>query len=339
MTSVNPLIPTYEPLISVVTPVYNGEPFLPECIESVLSQDYSNWEYIIVNNRSTDRSLEVAQSYARQDPRISVVTNEVFVNAEENHNNCFRRISGRSEYCKVVSADDWLFPGCLTRMVRFGVAHPSVGIIGSYQQSGDGLKWQGLAAETSVLSGREVCRLGLLKGVHVVGTPTSSLYRADIVRRSRSFFPHGEAHADTSACYAHLHDCDYGFIHEALSAERTHPGQITAGVERLSAGDLAYLDILIQYGPLYLTEAELCQQLERTIAEYYRVMGGYVWKLKDREFWTFHRSRLRTLGYPLSVGRLALHALCAPARALLNPRRAAKAIRLPFTRNRHARPA
>ena len=49
-----------EPFVSVLTPVYNGEDFLAECIESVLSQTHGNFEYIIVNNRSTDRSLEIA---------------------------------------------------------------------------------------------------------------------------------------------------------------------------------------------------------------------------------------------------------------------------------------
>ena len=52
------------PLVSVVTPVYNGETYLAACIESVLSQSYSNWEYVIVNNCSTDRTLDIASDYA-----------------------------------------------------------------------------------------------------------------------------------------------------------------------------------------------------------------------------------------------------------------------------------
>ena len=49
-----------EPLVSVVTPVYNGEASLAKCIDSVLAQTYRNFEYLIVNNCSTDRSLEIA---------------------------------------------------------------------------------------------------------------------------------------------------------------------------------------------------------------------------------------------------------------------------------------
>ena len=68
-----------EPLVNVFTPVYNGEEFLCECIESVLAQTYRNFSYTIVNNKSTDRSLEIALAYAGKDSRVRVVSNETFV--------------------------------------------------------------------------------------------------------------------------------------------------------------------------------------------------------------------------------------------------------------------
>src|SRR5439155_14855095 len=99
-----------QPLVSVVTPVYNGEKYLSECIESVLAQTYQNWEYIIVNNCSTDNSLEIAQGYAKKDPRIGIHNNPEFVGVIQNHNIAFRQVASASKYCKVVHADDWLFP-------------------------------------------------------------------------------------------------------------------------------------------------------------------------------------------------------------------------------------
>ena len=75
------------PLVSVVTPCYNGEPYLAECIESVLSQTYDNFEYIIVNNKSTDNSLEIAHKYAAKDHRIRVVDNREFLSQIDNSQN------------------------------------------------------------------------------------------------------------------------------------------------------------------------------------------------------------------------------------------------------------
>ena len=298
-----------EPFVSVVTPVYNGEPFLAECIESVLAQDYANWEYIIVNNCSTDRTPELAERYAKQDPRIRVVTNQVFVNCAENYNNAFRQISAESEYCKVVSADDRLLSQCLAKMVRFAVRHPAVGIVGSYQQSDAVIKWKGLPENVSVLPGREACRLGLLREVHVFGNPTSVLYRSDLIRRTASFFPHSDPHADTSACYAYLRDCDFGFIHEVLSVERVHEGQVTKGVERLNGGAMAYIETLVQYGPLYLSETELGGRLEELLAGYYRLLGGCVLKMKRRDFWEFHKAGLSRIGYSLDRRQVLIEAM------------------------------
>ena len=124
------------PLVSVLTPVYNGEPFLRECIESVLSQSYDNWEYIILNNASTDCSLEVANKYARREKRLRVYSNDSLLPIIENHNNAFRTINPRSKYCKVVSADDVILPDCLMRMVALAEAYPQVGVVGSYQLCG-----------------------------------------------------------------------------------------------------------------------------------------------------------------------------------------------------------
>ena len=130
-----------EPLVTVLTPVYNGEAFLEECIESILRQTYRHYEYIIVNNCSKDRTLEIASQYAKRDSRIRVHNNKDFVGVIENHNIPFRLISSQSKYCKVVSADDWLFPECIKRMVELAETHPSAGIVGSYQLSGGDGKW------------------------------------------------------------------------------------------------------------------------------------------------------------------------------------------------------
>src|SRR4029453_11001777 len=106
------------PLVSVVTPFYNTENYLAECMESVLAQTYQNWEYILVNNCSTDRSSDIAQQYVEKDQRFRLIHNEKLLTQVENYNYALRQVSSRSKYCKIVQADDWIFPNCLEEMVR-----------------------------------------------------------------------------------------------------------------------------------------------------------------------------------------------------------------------------
>jgi glycosyltransferase involved in cell wall biosynthesis len=313
-----------EPLVSILTPVYNGEEFLAECIESVLAQDYQNWEYHIVNNCSTDGTLRIAESYARKEPRIRITVNTTFVNVAENHNNAFRLISPDSVYTKVLSADDWMVPHCLTTMVRFALAHPSVGIVAGYQQSGSKIRWQELPRSIEVLPGRDACRLALLKGVQIFGAPTAFLYRSDLLRKDKPFFPNSRPHADTSACYESLQYCDYGVVHEVLSAERLHSGQVSSPIEELGAGSVAYLDGLLEYGPTFLSAEEFASRKAEAFGIYYQYLGGSLLKLKGAAFWDFQASRLRDIGCQLDWSRVVG---CAVREALIeikNPARAAR---------------
>ncbi|MBV9171190.1 MAG: glycosyltransferase, partial [Chloroflexi bacterium] len=90
------------PLVSVVTPVYNGAEHLAECIESVLRQTYPNWEYVIVDNASSDGSADVAEHYSARDSRIRVIRAREFVDVHRSHNRALRASDARSRYCKVI---------------------------------------------------------------------------------------------------------------------------------------------------------------------------------------------------------------------------------------------
>ncbi len=59
--------------VSVIVPVYNHQNFITECLESLLSQDYQDWEAIIINDGSTDNSLSIINDYAKKDSRFVVI--------------------------------------------------------------------------------------------------------------------------------------------------------------------------------------------------------------------------------------------------------------------------
>src|ERR1700758_5550627 len=125
------------PFVSVVTPFYNTAPYLAQCIESVLAQTYAEFEYILVDNCSTDGSTEIAESYARRDPRMRVIRCSEFVPQLKNYNRALAEISDASQYCKIVQADDYIFPQCLELMVQAFEQSKSIGLVSSYWLHGD----------------------------------------------------------------------------------------------------------------------------------------------------------------------------------------------------------
>src|SRR6267378_1764711 len=147
-----------EPFVSVVTPFYNTAAYLPQCIESVLGQSYRNFEYVLVDNCSSDDSLAIATKYAAADSRIRIVNNSEFLGQVANYNHALRQISPESRYCKMVQADDWIYPQCLAEMVQVGEAHPTVGIVGAYTLLQTVAFLDGLSHSQSFISGRELCR-------------------------------------------------------------------------------------------------------------------------------------------------------------------------------------
>ena len=323
-----------EPLVSILTPVYNGEKFLAQCIESVLAQTYDNWEYIIVNNHSTDATLEIAEAYARKDGRLRIYSNDKLLPIIANHNRAFRLISPQAAYCKVVSADDWLYPDCLTRLVEFAESHPSVGIVGSYQLSGGGdqwsdwqVKWTQIPHGGGVFPGRTVGRIHMLGGVDVFGTPTSLLYRADLVREHDRFYPNETAEADTSACCRSLQTTDYGFVYQVLSYERVHHVRTTTRSQSLNAYLSSNIGDLLEYGSSFLSAEECQVRLAEMFESYYDFLAISALKRRDGAFWAYHKRRLSELGYPLNRVRLAKAIIERGIGSVLHPVRTMRKIR------------
>jgi len=312
-----------QPLVSIVTPVYNGQSYLPACIESVLAQTYQNWEYLIVDNCSTDGSLEIAQQYAGRDDRIRVFRNVEHVGVIQNHNIAFRKISPDARYCKVVQADDLLLPECLSRMVEVGEAYPSVGLVSSYSLHGSRVRGDGLRYPSPIMAGREICRRILLGKLNILFGPTTLLFRADFVRRATAFFNEAHLHSDTEVCFTVLRDSDLGFVHQVLTYCRVHEASASSTTAlRLNTYDPAWLDILRRHGPTFLSPEEYSRTFAVSLDNYYRFLGMSLFWRRGRRFWEFHRSELERIGHPLSVSRLIRCAIRVTGAVLLHGLRA-----------------
>lgn len=281
-----------QPLVSVVTPVYNTADYLAECMESVLNQTYENWEHLVVDNRSTDGSLELARAYEAQDRRVRVVAADVFVGGGENANRALREMSTDARYCKVLHADDWLFPECLERMVELAEDNPGVGIVSAYRLEETRVTLDGIPYSISVLPGREIARSMLLGRPYpyVFGSPSSLLIRGDLVRNRDPFYNVDNRYQhDQEACYEVLRESDFGFVHQVLTFTRRPETAGTAFWVRVGAELPGQIDLLLKFGPLYLEQAEFQRRLAVLLVHYGNFLLKGLPKLQDADYRTHQR--------------------------------------------------
>jgi glycosyltransferase involved in cell wall biosynthesis len=130
------------PLVSVVMSVFNGERFLREAVESILSQTFRDLEFIIINDGSTDGTAAILDSYVRSDSRVRVFEQGNKGNAESWNRGCSL---ARGNYIARMDADDVSLNDRLVRQIEFLEKNPNVGVAGS-------------AVELIDATGRTLCR-------------------------------------------------------------------------------------------------------------------------------------------------------------------------------------
>lgn len=328
------------PKVSIVTPVFNGAKYLRTCIESVLAQTYDNWDYTIVDNCSTDNSLAIARDYAERYPQLHVRSSTQHVGVVDSHNRAFRSIAADAKYCKLVSADDWIYPECVSRLVAVAERHPSTGMVASYAARTTGVTWSGLPLQQEVFAGREVGRLHLLNEVTYFFVPSTVLYRASLVRATDAFFPGSAPSADLEACLSCLKENDLGFVHQILSFERVHAEAINFGVVKQKRPWLDGLRMLTQFGPDFLTPEEQRRQVEWWLSRYFDDLAVGCVNLQAAKFWSLHRDGLSELGYSIYDRRLVKALVGKALDLILNPKATTeKVVRRVKTRRSRVRAA
>lgn len=314
------------PLVSVVTPVYNTARYLRECIESVLAQTWPRLEYIVVDNHSTDGSREIAAEYAERTGRLRVISTDRHLPQLENFNFALAQISPESAFTKMVSADDWIYPECVARMVDLARRRDSIGLVGALWLVEDRVVGAGLPYTESIFSGRDIGRRQLRRQGFFCGSPSTVLYRSDLVRATPEFFDPRAPHADTERAYRILRDHDFGFVHQVLSFMRMDPDSLSGRVEDLNPGALDYLIVLLKYGAEFLDPEELATRRRRQELNYCRTylrqsLGAY-----RARFLAHHRRGRASIGYRFPVTVAARAALEELADLLLNPKKTVRRV-------------
>jgi glycosyltransferase involved in cell wall biosynthesis len=285
------------PIVSVVTPVYNGATYLEECIRSVLGQTLADWEYVIVDNASTDDTVEIADRYA-DDPRISVVRATEFLGIYGNHNRALGAINPVSRYVKVVHADDWLYPECLERMVHIAERHPPVGVVGAYRLRASRVGLDSIPWGQEVTPGREILRQSLTGGPYVTGSPSSLLIRTSLFADGNPFYDETFWHSDTEAIYRSLTRSDFGFVHQVLTFTRVHEQSNTPFSQEIGTYTPENIRMLNRHGHGVLSPTEYRHQMRRELRDYGWFLAKQAVKpsrRRDPRFRDFHRGVLERI--------------------------------------------
>jgi glycosyltransferase involved in cell wall biosynthesis len=299
------------PFVSVLTPFHNTQDYLAECIESVLKQTYDNWEYVLVNNCSTDRSVEIAEHYVRLHPKkLRLEHNKTLVPQVQNYNGALQLISPESKYCKIVQADDFLFPECLRLMVEAAEQDPTIGVVGSYSLEGRYVAFDGLRYPSTFVTGTAIGRLYFLEDVYLFGSATQLLLRSDLIRNRTPFYDETYIpFEDAVVAFELLTQSNFGFVHQVLTFTRRDNPSLMGRITNLDYVEPFNLMMLRELGRNYLNPFEYEEQLRKKERIYADVLVNRAICLRGKDFWNFHRGMLKRMGYSLKspgVWRLLL---------------------------------
>jgi glycosyltransferase involved in cell wall biosynthesis len=173
--------------VSIGMPVFNGEKYLRESIESIIDQTYQNFELIISDNASTDRTQEICLEYSRKDNRISYYRNDKNLGGPKNYNRVFELSS--AEYFKWAAYDDVLAPEFLRKCVNVLDSDPSIVVChcktGRIDQNGNFLGYYNQGLLKRIDSPKPHERFRDLIGLYYTTTPFHGLYRRSLFARSQ----------------------------------------------------------------------------------------------------------------------------------------------------------
>lgn len=142
-----------EPKVSIIVPVYNAQEYLKRCVDSILSQDYRDFELLLMDDGSKDASGEICDAYAQQDGRVRVIHKENS-GVSDTRNQALEL--ARGTFLQFLDSDDWIVPEATRLLVRSMEEYNCDMVISDfYRVSGERLAQKGDIEEDKVMSRQE----------------------------------------------------------------------------------------------------------------------------------------------------------------------------------------
>ena len=228
------------PAVSIVMPTYNMATFLPECISSILEQDYAHFELIVVDDGSTDQTKQLIRSF--QDKRITYVQRAHDYMASMNAG--IQMAQGK--YILRMDADDVMLPGRITRQVEYMEKHPETDVCGSGMKNfgQDDSSSPGLAGHIAIASSLLLC--------NTMAHPTVIMRRESVkryVERHGALYDKGYIYAEDYHLWTRMVMEGFRFdnLRDLLIKHRISPQAVTSAhaEESQKAGEKAKNEYLM----------------------------------------------------------------------------------------------
>lgn len=272
-------------LVSIVLPVYNGEKYLAQSIESVLNQTYSNLELIIVNDNSSDNSLQIAQTYANNDKRIKIITNEINQKLPESLNIGFR--SAKGKYYSWTSDDNFYHNDAIEKMVNHLEKYPNDVAVNAdfYKLDVDSNETMPLQLNTTAQN--------MING-NCMGA--CFLYRADIAKQVGEYKKDKFLVEDYDYWLRMMLQGNFGHISEFLYTYRIHSKSLTG--TRMQEILEKTKEIQNEYYPIYKEKYNI-EIISQAPAKQKVSLLEHIFSVKNNG----NKKIIRILGFKISIKR------------------------------------
>lgn len=262
------------PDITVMTAACNGERFLARTIESVLNQEFENFEYLILNDASTDATQRIIEDYAKRDKRIIPLKSDTRLEPSLAHNLCIS--SARGKYIANLDHDDLAAPKRLGLQKEYLDSRPSTGVVGSFSHwinaAGEITDYAEYPAEPALIRWEMMFRGCVLH--------SAAMMRRDLLQKAGGYSRHHPYACDYELWTRLVPVTDFANIPEYLASYRITAGQTSKTKWKSQQGQVLLLKHALIYRSLGMKiPLQVLNDIFRGLQETYLESGEHIDKI------------------------------------------------------------